>query len=383
MVYSFLTEFFNANPENNMFRQSLLTLPALLSIGLMAGCASTPPASPVTFQAEAIDAKAYVPKVDSFAVIFDASSSMGMESMGDVKFNTAKGFVSAFNETVPELDYQASLVKFGGSSDDTFPAGTVYGLTDYQSSGFASGLGSITEPGNITPMAEGIDAATEALSGVSGPVAVILVSDFWKILHQQDTMDAAKRLASQHQGDLCLYLVKVGDFEGSGWLINNMADITNCSKAMNVGDLAASGAMAGFVKDALLQPAPQKKPIQYEKISFSATALFDFDKAVLKPAGKAELQKLGQYIMGQGVQVVDINVIGHTDSIGTEEYNQKLSERRAMAVKDFLVSEGVKGSIIDVSGEGEGSPVADNGTNEGRALNRRVEVHVGAEQKAN
>ena len=105
--------------------------------------------------------------------------------------------------------------------------------------------------------------------------------------------------------------------------------------------------MGAFVKDALLKPAPEK-PIQYETISFSATALFDFDKAVLKPEGKAELRELGEYIKGKGVQVVDIDVVGHTDSIGTEAYNQKLSERRANAVKDFLTGEGVDGSIIEV-----------------------------------
>jgi len=366
-----------------MSRQSLFKLPALLSIGLLAGCASAPPYSPAPFQAESIDATAYVPKVDSFVVILDASSSMRDKSQEAVKFYTAKDFVGNFNQTVPELDYQAGLVRFGGNSGDAPESDVVYGLDNYQRSAFASGLDSVSQASNITPMAEGIDAATGALSGVSGPVAVILVSDFWRLNHPGPAMDAVKQLASQHEGNLCLYVVKVGDYEKAGWLINNMAGISDCSKAMSVGDLGSPGAMAGFVKEALLKPAPQEKPIQYEKISFSATALFDFDKAVLKQAGKAELKKLGEYIKGKSVKVVDINVIGHTDSVGSDEYNQKLSERRAMAVKDYLVSEGVKGSIIDASGEGESNPVADNGTDEGRALNRRVEVHVGAEKKAN
>ena len=117
--------------------------------------------------------------------------------------------------------------------------------------------------------------------------------------------------------------------------------------------------------------------IEYEKHAVSATALFDFDKAVLKEQGKAELQNLAEYIQGKGITVKDIDVVGHTDSMGSEEYNQGLSERRAMAVKEFLVASGVSADIIDVSGRGESEPVASNDTQEGRAKNRRVEIHVG------
>ncbi|MEE8340003.1 MAG: OmpA family protein [Xanthomonadales bacterium] len=89
---------------------------------------------------------------------------------------------------------------------------------------------------------------------------------------------------------------------------------------------------------------------------------------------------MDEYIKSKGIRVVDINVIGHTDSAGSAEYNQGLSERRAMAVKEYMVSEGIDAGIIVASGEGESNPVADNGTSEGQALNRRVDVHVGATQ---
>jgi OOP family OmpA-OmpF porin len=124
-------------------------------------------------------------------------------------------------------------------------------------------------------------------------------------------------------------------------------------------------------------PPPPPQPV-YEKVTLSATALFDFNKAVLKPEGKTAIEDLGQKIKAKGAQVVDINVIGHTDSVGPEEYNQQLSVRRATAVKDYMVSQGIDAGIIDVSGQGESSPVADNGTKEGRAQNRRVEIQIGA-----
>ena len=123
-------------------------------------------------------------------------------------------------------------------------------------------------------------------------------------------------------------------------------------------------------------PVPPPAPV-YEKMTVSAEALFDHDKSVLKAEGKEALQELGDAIKAKGARVVDIDVIGHTDSDGSEEYNQALSERRAQSVSDYLVSEGVDPNIIDVSGQGELNPVASNATKEGRALNRRVDVHVG------
>ena len=122
--------------------------------------------------------------------------------------------------------------------------------------------------------------------------------------------------------------------------------------------------------------APPLAPV-YEKFTVSAEALFDHDKSILKPEGKAALHEMGDAIKAKGASVVDIDVIGHTDSDGTVEYNQGLSERRAQAVSDFIISEGVDPNIIDVSGEGELNPVVSNATREGRAENRRVEVHVG------
>ena len=123
-------------------------------------------------------------------------------------------------------------------------------------------------------------------------------------------------------------------------------------------------------------PAPPPAPV-YEKNTMAAEALFDHDKSVLKPEGKAAMHDLDETIKAKGARVVDINVIGHTDSDGSEEYNQTLSVRRAESVRDYMVSEGIDPSIIDISGEGESNPIASNATKEGRAQNRRVDIHVG------
>jgi OOP family OmpA-OmpF porin len=122
-------------------------------------------------------------------------------------------------------------------------------------------------------------------------------------------------------------------------------------------------------------PAPAVVPVPVsEKVTFSADTFFDFDKAVLKPEGKAKLDDIVSKVGGVNLEV--IIAVGHTDSIGTDAYNQRLSVRRAEAVKAYLVSKGIEKNRVYTEGKGEKQPVADNKTSAGRAKNRRVEVEV-------
>jgi OmpA-OmpF porin, OOP family len=121
-------------------------------------------------------------------------------------------------------------------------------------------------------------------------------------------------------------------------------------------------------------PAPAPQPPAATKVTYAADAFFDFDKAVLKPEGKAKLDDLVGKVQGINLEV--IIAVGHTDSVGTDTYNQKLSVRRAEAVKAYLVSKGIEKNRVYTEGKGEKQPVADNKTAEGRAKNRRVEIEV-------
>jgi len=122
-------------------------------------------------------------------------------------------------------------------------------------------------------------------------------------------------------------------------------------------------------KAPVVPPAPTS-----EKVTFAADAFFDFDKAVLKPEAKVKLDDMASKLKSINLEVVI--AVGHTDSVGSDEYNQKLSIRRAEAVKAYLVSKGIEANRVYTEGKGEKQPVADNKTAEGRAKNRRVEIEV-------
>ena len=110
------------------------------------------------------------------------------------------------------------------------------------------------------------------------------------------------------------------------------------------------------------------------KLSFACEVLFDFDKSNIKSSADKKLREAVRILGSYGYQ--NLSIEGHTDSKGTEEYNQKLSERRAEAVANYLVKLGIDRDRVSVVGYGESNPVATNETDFGRQLNRRVEIIV-------
>lgn len=355
-----------------MFNHATKSFLMLLAVGVLAACSRTPYA-PSAGDTQEVDVSSFAPKVDSFVVLLDTSGSMKDEAGARTEIQEAQDLVASFNAAVPPIDFNAGLVVFGkgaGSCIGDGLAKTIYGMTTYNSADFASALGSIECAASTTPIADAVDMTTGHLAEDTGSIAVVIFSDFeWN--DPGAVSDAVSALKAQHGNNVCVHTVKIGDYAGSDALIGEITGNAGCDSAVNAADIASAAAMQTYVEETLMAP------LQYEKHTVSAMALFGLDSAVLTEQGKAELHNLAAMIRDKGLSVGDIDIIGHTCSLGSESYNQRLSERRAQSVADYLVSQGVNGDIIDVSGMGEIDPVADNATEEGRIQNRRVEVHVG------
>jgi len=120
-------------------------------------------------------------------------------------------------------------------------------------------------------------------------------------------------------------------------------------------------------------PPPPPPPARERTIVLD-NVLFDFDKTAVKPDGAKILDRLIAFLKENSDKKVELE--GHTDSVGSDQYNQALSERRAASVKDYLTKRGINPGRISTHGFGESKPIADNKTAEGRARNRRVEIKV-------
>ena len=151
-----------------------------------------------------------------------------------------------------------------------------------------------------------------------------------------------------------------------------------CDKDLLPKEACAPKDAAGAAKPAVAGPKPTG-----EKITVAADALFDFNKAVLRPEGKAKLDELVS--KAKAIKLEVILAVGHTDRIGGDAYNQKLSEKRAAAVKEYLVAKGIEANRVYTEGKGKTQPVTGDtckGNAKTKALidclqpDRRVDIEV-------
>lgn len=133
----------------------------------------------------------------------------------------------------------------------------------------------------------------------------------------------------------------------------------------------------------VVAPMPKPLPPIVKVLSLNETggSNFAFDKATLQPSAIDRLTTFSSEVKSSGVAPNTITITGHTDSVGSDAYNQTLSERRANSVAEFLASQGLNRAKMQVSGRGESQPVASNKTKAGRAQNRRVDINVSGQRK--
>jgi OOP family OmpA-OmpF porin len=162
---------------------------------------------------------------------------------------------------------------------------------------------------------------------------------------------------------------------GDGTLCWRDANWTPATAAANCdGWLAPKKAAPAAAKPAAKPAAKAAPAVTQSKITLQADTLYDFDKATLKPEGRATLDKVAKDLSKIKLEV--IIAVGNTDSVGSDAYNMALGQRRAQSVKAYLVSKGVDGSRVYTESKGESNPVASNATAEGRSKNRRTDIEV-------
>ena len=157
--------------------------------------------------------------------------------------------------------------------------------------------------------------------------------------------------------------------------------VADCDGALKPVVAPPPAPVAPPAPEPVAPPAPAPAPVapiapvpSSEKVTYAADAFFDFNKADLKPEAKAKLDDLVSKTKEINLEV--IIAVGHTDAIGGDAYNDKLSVKRAESIKTYLTSKGVEANRVYTEGKGKKQPVADNKTAEGRAKNRRVEIEV-------
>jgi OOP family OmpA-OmpF porin len=368
-----------------MARYLLRACILIIIVTLLIGCGAKkriPRFKPVDLTKELQEGK-YVKKVDNSMIILDVSSSMSESYMKKTKFDVAKNVIDNINRSLPEMQLKMGLSIFGQDvspfKEETF---LVYGLTDYAREEFGKAVRKLEQGRGRSPLVLGINAAGENLKETEGGIAVIIVSD-WKNAEEY-AIPAAENMKNLYGDRICIYTIMVGEDEDGKERMEEVAKAAYCGFSKNSDELASGKQMAGFIQKVFLKEAPPKiavveevpppvepPPVFTEKVTFTATlksdVLFDFDSAELKPGAEEDLTRIFTALSTN--QEMLIRVEGHTDSRGSEAYNQRLSERRAAAVKDALIGMGINPMRIEAIGFGESQLISAD-----HALNRRVNI---------
>ena len=241
-----------------MNKRILATVLALVLVVSLGGCATKQTPAPAPFQPVQLNPQEYTKKVDTFAVVLDASSSMNEDYNGRPKIDLAKEIVARMNQTIPPLDYRAGLVAFGsGSCLDGNDSKVLYGLTSYRRADLAAGLDSLKCTGGVSPMSEGIKTSHERLQGSFGQTALIIVSDA-KEIYEGGAIENLKKLKEAMGDKLCVYPIQVGPDKGGKKFMDDLSKFGACGFAVNADDISSPNAMADYVKKVFLAPAVAK-----------------------------------------------------------------------------------------------------------------------------
>ncbi len=351
---------------------SVVALVAIFGIG----CVSyAPPRDPIAvdpLQLSGNEARV----VDQVLVVTDASGSM----KDSRSFSEAKALTQEFISALPEANvrsknaatYSAGAIAFGGDDRKTTP------LATFDRGALASdaeNLHLLGVPHPRTPLNDVLAEAHATLDG-QGPAALVLFSD-GQPDSEATAMQAGRELVASIPAGICIHTVHTAaGGEGKAFL-TGLSQLTSCGSVRTAADLQSASNLNGFSRDVLVAAIPGTLPA-VGAIDPCTTPVrlraveFNFDKANLTDSGEQTLSAIVSRL-GE-CEDVKITIRGHTDGLGTDAYNEGLSERRATTVENFLSSGGIDSGRLNTEAKGESEPIASNDTGEGRARNRRVEL---------
>ena len=341
-----------------------------------------------------------VQKTDNFIVLFDKSASMGTLHVSEAtRLTHAKDATKNMIATIPEIRLNAGLRTFW--SEET---ALIYGMKSLVKEDYTKAINSIEHVTGRTPMAKAITAAGNDLRGAAGNSAIIIVSDFSDLpgvddIRPEAVMEAITKVNAEYGDKLCVYAIQIGYVPDGKELSEQIVQNVEGGYTVNADKLVTPAAMAAFVEKVIsgnclrykqLAAQPREKvvilatePMVEEKVVAAVSETkaeekgvaavsetkaeekiiilafedvhFDFDKSTLKPEA--------QTILKRNIQVLKDNpnakvrIAGYTSASGTEAYNQKLSERRASAVQQYLINEGIIArDRLSTIGYGETNP---------------------------
>ena len=357
-----------------MKRFTLMTLVGLLMMAFAASAAAAP-------------IPCGTPAVASFDFLMDYSGSMMMKHKAHdkLKFEMAREAASRLNDLVPQFNYTAGLHTFATDME-------VVPMGPYSKEAMAAGLASLNKTyevfKRITPMGDGIAHWSSALyAGMPAPSAVIIFSDGEN--NRGIDAVAAAQAALQANPRLTFHVVSVADSAAGQAVLDAIVALKPGSVGVKAEDIISSPHAAEefayhvFCGGNKLVLRSVQFALGSHAITAQSAAILDEVAAMLAGQGKGNL---GGHHTGDrpyegtntfyGHHFNGVVVDGHTCSLGSDAFNQRLSERRAAAVKAYLVKKGVPASNVQTRGFGESQPKYDNSTEEGRRLNRRAEIDL-------
>ena len=351
-----------------------IALTAALALGCMAK--QLPSESPISvspLQFQSGEAR----QPDQVIVITDASGTMYEHKT----FPLAKALSQTFIAAMPEANapgarpggYSAGLISFGG--DERIGAA----LAPFHRGALANTaatyriLGEYGGYGGRTPYRNVLAESRAQLAGKRAHSALVIFSDGIPDSEER-SMASAKALIKSYNGSVCIHTVQTGDDPAGAAFLDRLSKLTGCGSARTAASIRDSSAFMQFTRKVFVSKgAPPPRVDACSGVIRLRGVEFEFDSAELKGASSVVLDVAVDSL--KTCPNIPVRVEGHTDSIGNDDYNQRLGLRRAQAVRQYFSDGGISSGRISAKSFGESKPIASNDSDEGRALNRRVELH--------